>query len=158
MYVCVFSLRTGSAEEYGEKETLLTELTEMYNEKGTTQEKTAAIGAKTHDLAIRMRADACKTLADMSHTPSGTKRARSSVGSFLEPICSYMENKAKAVSESEEKKLQLEKQKLDYQGQQHQQERELRWAELREAREEREARQRAHEEERKSQLEREKEE
>ena len=73
--------RTGSKEDFTEKDQLLTELAALYNEKGATQKKAAQAANKTRELAVQMRADTCKTLAEK--TEQQPNAARKSSGANL---------------------------------------------------------------------------
>lgn len=51
-------------EEYGQKDTLLNELTVLCAEKELAQEQTAQAAVREREFTTKMRADACKTLGN----------------------------------------------------------------------------------------------
>ena len=108
--------RTGFAEEFQEKDQLLTELTAMYNEKGLAQEQTAQAIATDRPKAFVLCNDACRTLSGKS-TPPGKKPGnaddgRRKSGNFMASIMSYMERKLEVEQGIEEQRLDMEKEKL----------------------------------------------
>ena len=84
--------RTGIAEEFQEKDQLLTELTAMYNEKGLTQEQTAQAIATDRQKAFVLCHDACRTLSGKSpppgKMPGNADDGRRKSGNFMASIMS----------------------------------------------------------------------
>ena len=140
--------RTGIAEEFQEKDQLLTELTAMYNEKGLAQEQTAQAIATDRQKAVVLRDDACRTLSGKS-PPPGKKPGNADDG------ISYMERKSEVEQGIEEQRLEMEKEKLKFEREKLAAEAELRRQELDSVQREREARGRVEESERQERRDRE---
>ena len=90
--------RTGIAEEFQEKDQLLTELTAMYYEKGLAQEQTAQAIATDRRKAVVLCNRACRTLSGKSPPPAkkpgNADYGRRKSGNFMASIMSYMERKS----------------------------------------------------------------
>ena len=151
--------RTGIAEEFQEKDQLLTELTAMYNEKGLSQEQTAQAIATDRQKAFALHDDACRILSGKSQPPgkkpgiAGDGRRKS--GHFLASIMSYMERKSELEQGIEKQRLEMEKEKLVFEREKLAAEAELRRQELDSVQREREARGGAEESERQERKDRE---
>ena len=153
--------RTGTSEDFTEKDVLLTELTALFNEKDLAQERSSQAAATDRSLAVQLREDACTTLAAKSshqlqkdETP-GKRRS----GNFMDSLASYMATKdteRRERSAMEARKLEVEENRLDFEKDKLQVEAELRRKELDNERLEREARCEAEKEERAERRDREK--
>ena len=153
--------RTGIAEEFQEKDQLLTELTAMYmyNEKDLAQEQTAKDIETDRRKAVVLCNDTCRTLSGKS-TPPGKKRGnahygRRKSGNFIASIMSYMERKSEVEQGIEEQRLEMEKERLKFEREKQASEAELRRQELDSVQREREASGRAEESERQERRDRE---
>ena len=159
LFGLMYVSRTGSQEEYTEKDQLLTERTDLYNEKGNAQEKSAEAAAKNRELAVKLRDDACNTLGEKKDVKQeSTSSNRRASGSFLQPITDYMASKEKQQKESDEKKIDLERERLQFERSRFEEEAAMRREEQTNVRLERERREKAEDDERKLRHEREKEE
>ena len=151
--------RTGIAEEFQEKDQLLTELTALYNEKGLAQEQTAQAIATDRQKAVVLRDDACRTLSGKSpppgKKPGNADDGRRKSGNFMASVISYMEKKSEVEQGIEEQRLEMEKEKLKFEREKLAAEAELRRQELDSVQREREARGRVEESERQERRDRE---
>ena len=94
----------------------MTELKDLYSERGLAQERSTQAAATERDHAIQMRDDACETVSNKSAGPATPKPAadgkKRRSGQFLDSLIDYTEKKDEAKTELEKERLAFEKEKL----------------------------------------------
>lgn len=138
LFSCVFFQfgRTGSQEEFKEKDVLLTELAQLYAEKDDAASKKVASNEE-RVAATELREAAAQALttnaarADPHPAEPSAKKKRGT--SIFEPVQSFFDDKTEdrkrsqaALQDLEEKKLKLEEKKLAKQEEKDKEERDLR--------------------------------
>lgn len=116
--------RSGSDEEFHEKDQLLTEITTVYDEKDVAPVTSSDTRAAERSLAITMRDDACATLSKKQVSPSGQQDCEPSSKrrpGTADTIVSYLEAKERNGKDDSTQKLALEQDRFKLQ------EKELEW-------------------------------
>ena len=148
--------RSGTREDFGE-EALLTELAELYSEKGLPQERATAAAQKDRQAALSLRQVACKTMADkVLNIPKEKNRG----SSFMDPVVAMLtrnaeirgrmeESRTKKQDSENERRMKFDREKLEFEKEKLRRESTLREKELESQQLEREDRIKSEEEDRK---------